>query len=579
MTVKHSPYTLFQAALESHRRGNLDDAERLYRLGLSIDPHDFTGLHSLGVLRAQQGRNNEAADLIGRAIRVRPDVADAWMNHGDVLSGAGRFAQALRSYDGALGLAPGNLRALEGRARTLFSMERFDEALAVYDALLSAAPANVAALNDRGNILWRSGRLHEALASFDDALGAEPGNLEALNNRGNILRHMRRFDEALACYDAVLSVEPKLAEVLSNRGVTLSELQRSAEALISYDEALEIDPALTEAWNNRGFSLRELGDLAAALESYEQALRIDPGHVAALNNRGKLLCEMGDIAGAFESFSTAAQLTAQAGDADLDAVLRRRIEAHDREQRRYLAGQGEDDARHRRSDGARLSEPAVNRETIEAAVRDWGRANPRFIVVDDFLTPAALQGLRRFCWRARIWRRPYEGGYIGAFPESGLACPLLAQVAEELRDAYPDIVGAHALRYVWAFKHGGAGVGTHVHADEAAVNMNFWITPDDANLDPTTGGLVVWDTPAPRTWDFSRFNDDAASAHAFLESAGATRRSVPYRANRAVIFDSNLFHATDAFSFKPGYSNERINITMLFGRRQDAESWRNPPRE
>jgi len=40
---------------------------------------------------------------------------------------------------------------------------------------------------------------------------------------------------------------------------------------------------------------------------------------------------------------------------------------------------------------------------------------------------------------------------------------------------------------------------------------------------------------------------------------------VPYRENRAVLFDSRLFHGTDAPEFAPGYENHRINITMLFG--------------
>lgn len=36
-----------------------------------------------------------------------------------------------------------------------------------------------------------------------------------------------------------------------------------------------------------------------------------------------------------------------------------------------------------------------------------------------------------------------------------------------------------------------------VHADDARVNLNFWVTPDDANLDPTSGGLVVYPKEPP----------------------------------------------------------------------------------
>jgi hypothetical protein len=35
------------------------------------------------------------------------------------------------------------------------------------------------------------------------------------------------------------------------------------------------------------------------------------------------------------------------------------------------------------------------------------------------------------------------------------------------------------------------------HADFAAVNVNIWLTPDSANLDPTSGGMDVYDAEAP----------------------------------------------------------------------------------
>ena len=55
-----------------------------------------------------------------------------------------------------------------------------------------------------------------------------------------------------------------------------------------------------------------------------------------------------------------------------------------------------------------------------------------------------------------------------------------------------------------------------------------------------------------------------------LAESGAKSVTVPYRANRAVIFDSDLFHETDQIAFKEGYLNRRINITMLYGTREQA---------
>ena len=107
--------------------------------------------------------------------------------------------------------------------------------------------------------------------------------------------------------------------------------------------------------------------------------------------------------------------------------------------------------------------------------------------------------------------------------------------------------------------------GINVHADFARVNLNFWITPDDANLDPASGGLVVYDVPAPPSWGFEEYNTDQESIYAFLEKSGAGRRTIPYKCNRAVLFNSRLFHETDRMRFKAGYENRRINITYLFG--------------
>ena len=106
-----------------------------------------------------------------------------------------------------------------------------------------------------------------------------------------------------------------------------------------------------------------------------------------------------------------------------------------------------------------------------------------------------------------------------------------------------------------------------------AVNVNFWITPDDANLDPTCGGLIVWDKEAPDDWDFKEYNSDKNThkIREFLDRNHAKAITVPYRQNRAVIFNSNLFHETDQLAFKNDYESRRINVTLLYGSRQQSQ--------
>jgi hypothetical protein len=242
---------------------------------------------------------------------------------------------------------------------------------------------------------------------------------------------------------------------------------------------------------------------------------------------------------------------------------------HDAQQRDYLAALGVPPDRFHIAGGERVAQ-AVNPANAQASAAQWAGSDPQLVVIDDLLTPEALEGLRQFCWGSTIWKKAYADGYLGAMPDHGFAAPLLAQIADELRTIFPAIFGKRGLGQWWGFKYDSNLSGIRIHADQAAVNVNFWITPDQANRNPANGGLIVWDKKPPPDWDFVRSNGDEKSARDFLAQTGARPVTIPYRANRAVIFDSDLFHETDRIEFAEGYKNRRINVTMLYGRRGDA---------
>ena len=197
---------------------------------------------------------------------------------------------------------------------------------------------------------------------------------------------------------------------------------------------------------------------------------------------------------------------------------------------------------------------------------------PGVVCVDDFLTREALVALRRFCLESTVWSgNRYAHGRLGAFLHDGFNCPLLLQIGEELRETLPRVIGdRYPLRQLWGFKCGPElPADATTHADFAAVNVNFWITPDDANLDQESGGLVVYDVDAPLNWTFETYNGRTDVIRPFLEQQHSKAITIPYRENRAIIFNSDLFHGTAAVSFRPGYENLRINITMLYGEREE----------
>ena len=475
----------------------------------------------------------------------------------------GDMAGAERLYQQVLLLEPSSFAPRHMLGVIRFQQGRTDEAIALITAALMLNPKVADAWINLGHVQAAAGRREEAAESYGRALALAPGNIEARHNRGNMLRETKSFAAALADYDAVLASRPDLAETWTVRGAVLSEMGRPREALESLDRALALQPSLVAALSNRGFALRELARFDEALESLDRALAIQPDHAAALANRGKVLSEMNRLEESFAAFRRATAI-AYGGDKP-DAAKRAHELKHDQEQSAWRSAHGE---MARITGGERLRSRAVNPRNAQAAAEAWATSDPKIVVIDDLLADEALSALRRYCLGSRIWHTAYAQGYLGAFPESGFAAPLLAQVAEELSATFQEIFAAHPLRYHWAFKYDSSLDGIGIHADEAAVNVNFWITPDAANRDPEGGGLMIWDKAAPLEWDFAKFNADESAAYDFLAKNGARTVKVPYRANRAVIFDSNLFHKTDRITFADGYENRRINITMLYGRRR-----------
>jgi hypothetical protein len=195
----------------------------------------------------------------------------------------------------------------------------------------------------------------------------------------------------------------------------------------------------------------------------------------------------------------------------------------------------------------------------------------RMVVIDDFLSHEALAVLRRFCEEATVWKSYYTHGYLGALLARGFSPRVLLAVSEELRRVMPRVIGGDRLLQAWGFKYDQRMQGINMHADFAKVNVNFWITPEDACEDPASGGMVVYDLPVPKSWTFVDYNTDAAKLEAFLRVHDAKSVRVPYRENRCVLFDSSLIHVSDEMHFKPGYENRRVNVTLLYGKALSVE--------
>ena len=232
----------FDRGLALHRQGRMAEAARIYCEVLLRRPDHADALHCLGIIALQTRRLDEAVDLIGKAIALKPIP-------GSILQ-PGKSAVGYEAPRGSAGeLRQGD----RPEAGFCGSVQQPRQCAVGY----GASP--------------------EALASYDKAIALKPDFAEAYNNRGIALRNMNRPEEALASCDRAIALKPDYAEAYSNRGNALRVLKRPEEALANYELQTRScgNRSYPEAYRNQSHCLLEMGRFEPGWRLYEWRKKLD----------------------------------------------------------------------------------------------------------------------------------------------------------------------------------------------------------------------------------------------------------------------------------------------------------------
>ncbi|MBF0423422.1 MAG: tetratricopeptide repeat protein [Magnetococcales bacterium] len=328
-----------EQAVAWHQRGELTQAESLYRKVLHQHPQHPEALRLLGVLLQQTGHLEAAVALLNQALAVRPgwteahvnlgqglmalerwpeaeyhwhqacqsrpDWAEAHFFHGNTLVHLGRLTAAVHCYSQAVHLAPHWAEAYYNLGNTWISLNQFAEAESCYRQAVTLRPDFAAAWCNHGQVLNQLGRLQEALSCFQTVLTLEAENAVGWNGLGNVLLDMGQLEQAIAAYHRAATVSPHFAEACYNLGRALVMNDNPAAALPWYRSALASRPEFVQAHYNLGNALAALDELEASEMAYRQALHYQNDFVDAWYNLGNTLREMGRMDEAMAAYDQA----------------------------------------------------------------------------------------------------------------------------------------------------------------------------------------------------------------------------------------------------------------------------------
>lgn len=350
MTSKNSNSTdnakldgLFRLAVDQHKLGKIDEAEKLYRDVVAQSPEHGAARHNLGLIAFRRGDIAQAVEWYRSATVAQPDREQYWHSCIDALSTANRFAEAERALADAraaghetasmraLGEKLGSLiadaaraaGAIDGRAGpdayvapliALVNQENFGEVELLARQAISEHPNFGFGWKLLGVAQQIQGTpsLHAMLKASE----LLPGDPDTHLNLGAALLSTNDLSGAEAAFRKALAIDDGIAEAQANLGISLERQGRVKEACEPYRAAAQLAPNDQLAQVRHAEACRAGGSPAASVEAYRRAAAIAELPNDDLLGMASALAESGQHEASFEYFRKA--LAASTGDAAAD---------------------------------------------------------------------------------------------------------------------------------------------------------------------------------------------------------------------------------------------------------------------
>jgi len=252
---------------ECYRKmGRLKEAETDLRAAIKLDPTGkdeqiVTVMSELGAVLSDAGRASEAIGVLEQAVKLRPDLFEAYYNLGIAHETLKRWPEAIAAYTKAIKLKPADANPRASQA----------------DAQYNLAVA-----------FRRAGKLEEAVVPAREAVQLAPDRPHAHLNLGMLLSDTKRLDEAVGELMAAAQLadeqyrSSKVAEdreeakqVLQRAywrlGVVQTRREQAAEAITPLEKAKALLP-LPEVLTDLGLARRKQGDIVRAEAEFRAAL-------------------------------------------------------------------------------------------------------------------------------------------------------------------------------------------------------------------------------------------------------------------------------------------------------------------
>jgi tetratricopeptide (TPR) repeat protein len=292
------------------REGRLDEAGEAFASIVKDSPSFAEGFLNLGLVREEQGKNEDAIASLQKALALKPRlrganlflaVAEYRLNH---------FDKAIAALKKETAYYPSDANAWMWLGVVQLAAENPEEAVAALDKAAKLAPENV-------DILYHRGRAHLLVSknSYEKMFQTDPKSWRVHQVLAQADAEAERYEDAIAEYQAAIQLAPRQPGLHEELGTQYLKAGKTEEAETELQRELEIDPNNVLARYKLGTLESERGEGAKSKELIEGALRLNPALKNSAYYLGRAEMELGNNAAAAEAFNGA--ITSHDGDPEI----------------------------------------------------------------------------------------------------------------------------------------------------------------------------------------------------------------------------------------------------------------------
>ena len=164
--------------LALEKLGAFGESAEHYRRATELRPAYPEALNNLGVAYKRQGRLVEALDRLEAATQLAPQMAEAWTNLGAVRLQRGELDAGVQALQRGLELAP-SAKTHHNVGAALLEAERVEDAVRHFELAVKMAPGDIGGRLGLGQVLAAQGRRQDAAEQFRAVIAVEPSHASA----------------------------------------------------------------------------------------------------------------------------------------------------------------------------------------------------------------------------------------------------------------------------------------------------------------------------------------------------------------------------------------------------------------